>query len=255
MGLITFLSDFGYTDHYVAAVKARILSINPSIQIIDISHAVEPFNIVHGYFVLNAVFRDFPPGTVHIVAVESQGSRQNKYLAVKFQDHYFVSADNGLLSLLIESQPVEMVELPLPSPSTFAAKDILAPVALSLAQGASLESVGTPTTHYRELINRQLRLSDHAITGHVVHVDHYGNLITNISKDSIDAIGHDRPFNVQFARESVHKISTDFTHVDEGDVMCFYNQQGFLAIAINKGHASELLGLHFDSQVNVLFKQ
>ncbi|MDQ4140794.1 MAG: SAM-dependent chlorinase/fluorinase, partial [Bacteroidota bacterium] len=170
-------------------------------------------------------------------------------------NHFFLAADNGLLSLLIESQPVTMVELPVASPTTFAAKDILAPAALALANGADLNSLGTPITHYRELINRQLRLSDHAITGHVVHVDHYGNLITNVSRDSMDAIGHDRPFTVHFARESVQKISGDFTHVDEGDVVCFYNQQGWLSIGVNKGHASELLGLHYDSQVNVHFNK
>ncbi|MDQ4141525.1 MAG: SAM-dependent chlorinase/fluorinase, partial [Bacteroidota bacterium] len=127
MGLITFLSDFGYTDHYVAAVKAKILISAPQTQIIDISHAIEPYNIAHGAFVLNSIFRDFPSHTVHLVAVDSQGSRQGRYLAVQFQNHFFLAADNGLLSLLIESQPVTMVELPVASPTTFAAKDILAP--------------------------------------------------------------------------------------------------------------------------------
>lgn len=255
MGLITFLSDFGYTDHYVAAVKAKIVSSAPQTQIIDISHAVEPYNIVHGAFVLNSVFRDFPAGTVHLVAVDSQGSRQNRFLAAAFNEHYFLAADNGILSLLIEAQPTAMVELPADAATTFAAKDILAPAALALASGAELESLGPAVTQYRELINRQLRLSDHAITGHVIHVDHYGNLITNVSRDSMDAIGHERPFTVHFARETVQKVSPDFTHVDEGDVICFYNRQGLLAIGINKGHASELLGLHFDSQVKVLFQQ
>ncbi|QNF34265.1 SAM-dependent chlorinase/fluorinase [Adhaeribacter swui] len=255
MGLITFLSDFGYTDHYIAAVKARILRTAPQTPIIDISHAIEPYNIAHGAFVLNSLFRDFPVGTVHLVAVDSQGSKQDRYLAVQFQDHYFVAADNGILSLIIESQPATMVELPVELPTTFAAKDVLAPAALALATGADLSDLGTGLTDYRQLINRQLRLSDHAITGHVVHVDHYGNLITNISQDSMDAIGHDRPFTVHFARESVQKISKDFTHVDEGDVVCFYNHQGWLSIGINKGHASELLGMYYDSQVNIHFKK
>jgi S-adenosylmethionine hydrolase len=255
MGLITFLSDFGYTDHYVAAVKAKIYAQSPDTQILDISHAVEPYDIAHGAFVLNSVFRDFPAGTVHLVAVDSQGSRPNRYLAVQFNGHYFLAADNGLLSLIIESKPATVVELPAQINTTFGAKDILAVAALALSKGVDLTSLGTPVHQYRELINRQLRLSDHAITGHVVHVDHYGNLITNVSRDSMDAIGHDRPFTVHFARETVQKISDNFTHVDEGDVICFYNQQGYLAIGINKGHASELLGLHYDSQVNVRFQQ
>lgn len=253
MGLITFLSDFGYTDHYVAAVKARLIQNAPLTQIIDISHAVEPYNLAHGAFVLNSVFREFPAGTVHLVAVDSQGSRQHKYLAVRFKDHYFLAADNGLLSLLIEGKPATVIQLPTREVTTFGAKDVLAPAAQALSNGAALESLGAPVSQYRELINRQLRLNDHSITGHVIHVDHYGNLITNVSRDSMEAIGHERRFTVHFARETVQKVSEDFTHVDEGDVVCFYNQQGLLAIGVNKGHAAELLGLHFDSQVKVQF--
>src|SRR5436190_14463343 len=111
MPIITFLSDFGYIDHYVAAVKARLVSSQPNTPIVDISHAIQPFDIAHAVYVLSSVFRDFPEGTVHLVAVDTQGSKTGKFHAIKFQGHYFVCADNGLLSLLTESAPEEMVEL------------------------------------------------------------------------------------------------------------------------------------------------
>ena len=200
MALITLLSDFGYTDHYVAAVKASLLKHAPQTQVIDISHAVEPFNIVHGVYILKSVFQDFPEGTVHLIAVDSQGTSDGRYHAIKFQKHYFLAADNGILSLLTESRPEMMVELSAEGQLSHPAKGILAPAAAFLAQGGDIKELGPETKVMRELLNRQLRLSDHAISGHVIHIDHYGNLITDISRDSIDAIGHGRKFTIRFGR-------------------------------------------------------
>jgi len=253
MALITFLSDFGYTDHYVAAVKASILKNYPQAQILDISHAIDPFNILHGVYVLNAVFRDFPEGSIHILAVDSQGGEKGRYHALKFKNHYFLAPDNGILSLLTESQPELLVLLDSAGKLAHPAKDILAPAAAFLAQGGDILALGSETNIMRELINRQLRFSDHAITGHIIHIDHYGNLITDISRDSMDAIGHGRQFTIRFARETVDQTYDRYNGVDEGDCVCVFTAQGFLSIGINKGNASELLGLHFDSRVDVNF--
>jgi len=253
MPLITFLSDFGYTDHYVAAVKANILKVSPQAHILDISHHIDPFNIAHGYYVLQAVYREFPEGTVHLVAVDSQGSAEGRYHALKFNNHYFVATDNGILSLLTESRPEVMVALSTNGPAAHPGKEILAPAAAFLAQGGDIRELGPETNQMRELLNRQLRLSDHAITGHIIHVDHYGNLITNISQDSIDAIGHGRPLTIRFARETVDRISPSFNAADEGDCVCVFTSGGYLTIGINKGNAAELLGLYFDSRVDINF--
>jgi len=253
MPLITFLSDFGYTDHYVASVKASILKNYPQAQIIDISHAVEAFNILHGVYVLNSVFRDFPEGTVHLLAVDSQGGENGRYHAIKFKNHYFVAPDNGILSLLTESRPEVIVLLGSTGKLAHPAKEILAPAAAYLAQGGNILALGQTTNIMRELINRQLRLSDHAISGHIIHIDHYGNLITDISRDSMDAIGHGRQFTIRFARETVNSTHYQFNAVDEGDCVCVFTAQNLLTIGINKGNASELLGLNFDSRVDINF--
>ncbi|GAB2540893.1 SAM hydrolase/SAM-dependent halogenase family protein [Rufibacter soli] len=255
MGFITFLSDFGTKDHYVAAVKAKILTLNPAQVIVDISHHVEPFNIAYGYHVINAVFRDFPVGTVHLVCVDTHGTRSGRYQVARHQGHYFVCADNGLLSLLTEGDPEQLVDLPYLKESSSPARDIMAPAAAALAQGSSMAEVGELADGMVQLINRQLRLNDHSITGHVVHVDHYGNLITDISRDSIDAIGHGRRFTIQFNREVIDRLSTRYNEPGEGDCVALFNRQGYLTIGINKGHASELLGMYFDSPVEVHFAQ
>lgn len=254
MAVITFLSDFGYTDHYVAAVKAKILSQNPDAQIIDISHGIEPFNIAHAQHVLGSVYHEFPEGTVHLAAVNTHGNKQGKYHAAKYKGHYFLLSDNGLLSLLTEGQPDMVIELKTDNPQmAFPAKDLLASVAAYLAKGGDLEVLGEQTTQFKHLLSRQLRLNDHTITGHVIHIDRYGNLVTNITRDSIDTIAHGRTYTVHFAREAMATIHPNYNQVDDGDCCCTYNSLNQLCIGINKGNAAELLGLGFDSQVDVRF--
>lgn len=254
MGLITFLSDFGYRDHYVAAVKARILQLAPAVPVLDISHAIEPFNIAHTVHVLNAVFRDFPAGTVHLVGVNDLGGPRAVWHAARFQHHYFVAADNGVLALLCDGQPEELVCLSAATGITaFPTRDLLAPAAVQLAQGGQLTDLGPATTQLYQLLNRQVRLQDNRITGHVVHVDHYGNLITNITRQAVEVIGRTRPCSIHFAREKVREIAPHFQAVDPGEAVCTFNSQDQLCIGINQGNASELLGLHFDSQVDLHF--
>ncbi|WP_242927363.1 SAM hydrolase/SAM-dependent halogenase family protein [Pontibacter vulgaris] len=254
MAVITLTSDFGHTDHYVAAVKARILSQEPQAAIVDISHAVEPYNIPQAEYVLGSVFQDFPEGTVHLVAVDTHGSKTGKYHAAKYKGHYFLLADNGLLSLLTDGKPDLVVELHTDNGFTsFPAKELLAPAAVFLAKGGDIEVLGEQTTDFKQLLNRQLRLNDHSVTGHVIHVDHYGNLITNITRDCVDTIAHGRNFTIHFARETVGRIHANYSQVDDGDCCCIYNNLGQLSIGINKGNASELLGLGFDSQIDIRF--
>ena len=111
MAIITLLTDSGESDHYVAAIKAKILSINPGVKIVDISHKISPCNIAHAAFVLKSVFREFPKGTVHLVGVDATGNRGDSYIALKVEDHFFVGVDNGLFGLITTSQQQNLVEL------------------------------------------------------------------------------------------------------------------------------------------------
>ncbi|NVO31231.1 SAM hydrolase/SAM-dependent halogenase family protein [Hymenobacter lapidiphilus] len=254
MGLITFLSDFGYRDHYVAAVKARILQLAPELPVLDLTHGIEPFNIAHAVHVLGAVYADFPVGTVHLVGVNDLGAPHAAWLAARFQGHYFVAADNGLLPLLCDGAPEQLVRLnPGQQPTASPTRDLLVPAAVHLAQGRPLADLGPELAEPYELLNRQLRLQDNRITGHVVHIDHYGNLITDISRSALEVIGRDRPFTIHFARETVRSVAPHFQAADPGEAVCIFNSQDRLCIGINQGNASELLGLHFDSQVDVRY--
>lgn len=270
MGVLTLLTDFGYRDHYVAALKARLLHLAPTLPVLDITHGVEPYNIAHAVHVLRAVFRDFPLGTTHLITVSDYGASAAgavatpAWHAAEHEGHYFVAADNGLLPLLCDGVPAQLVRLdvaaapalpPLPAAgrSLNPTRDVLAPAAVRLAQGQPLSNLGPAATDPYVLTNRQLRLQDNRITGHVAHVDHFGNLITNISREAVEVVGRGRPAAVHFGREVVRELRPHFAAAPPGEIVCTFNSQGCLCVAINQGHASELLGLYFDSQVDVRF--
>lgn len=257
MAIITFISDFGYSDHYVAAVKGKILQVNPNQQIIDISHSIEHFDIAHGSYVLKMAFRDFPKGSIHIVAVDSNGGFDEKTVAVKLEDHYFVGIDNGLFGLISDATPTEMVSVnPVASQnSSFPARDIMAVAAAKLAGGASITDIGTPIENIKRLLGRSMRATKKQISGHVIRVDHYGNLITNIEQKAFSILSKDRNFTVKIGRENFTKINDAIHQTGNGDIFIIFNSLGLLEIGINKGNASELLGLRYDNPINIIFEE
>ncbi len=253
MALITFLSDFGERDHYVAAVKAKVFSIDQSQKIIDITHSIEPYNTAHGAYVLKSIFKEFPEGTVHMIGVNSIPRSGQDYIAVEIEGHYFVGTDNGLLSLISEKKPSKIVKLKDQKKSLFPVKDVFVEAACELANRGKLESLGESKTEMNRMIGRELRITDSMIMGNVIHIDHYGNLIINIDKSTFEATCAQREYTIKFAREGVKHLNEIYHDVDEGDVSVTFNSLGYLEIAIVGGNASQLLGLKYDSPVIVSF--
>ena len=255
MAIITFMSDFGMSDHYVSAVKAKILSINPGLRIFDINHNIEPFNIAHAAHVLKSVFRDFPKGTVHLIAVNSHEERNNRYLTAKMEDHFFVGPDNGLFSLICEQEPTMLSELFSNEVdfTSFPAKTILAKAAAMLASGSGMNDVGAYTNDYVRKIDRKFRATKKQISGNIIRVDHYGNLISNIEQEVFNMLRKERKYTVHFGREKAEKINFSYNELDDGDCFVIFNDHGLLEIGINKGNASKLLGLKYDSPINIIF--
>jgi S-adenosyl-L-methionine hydrolase (adenosine-forming) len=257
MPLITLLTDSGETDFYVAAIKARILSVNPGIRMEDISHKINPCDIGHGAYVLRSVFRDFPKGTVHLVGVDAAGNKGDGFIALQLEDHFFIGVDNGLLGLLSDKPHQSLVELNTINPieTTFPEKDILAPAAAKLASGISITDLGKPLATFKKRMDRQAKATRKNILGHVVRVDHYGNLITNIQKTDFDILRKDKGYTINVSKEKFRRIHTAYNQADPGECFIFFNSLGLLEIGIYQGNASELLGLSYDSPVNVLFDE
>jgi len=293
MPLITFLSDFGDKDHYIAVVKAKIYSSIPNISIVDISHHVEQYNIAYGAYILNAVFRDFPEKTTHIVSINSLDRSEDKFISIKLEGHYFIGADNGLFSLISDKKPDIIVELSSPPLATsppesekrgigetgkrgrqvtdspihpftdsirdmaastaFPEKDIFAPAAIILANGGNIRDLGQEIKSMKQMLNRQLKVTKDQLTGQVIHIDSYGNLVTNIDVNTFEKCRKGRKYEIAFVGETIENISKVYNQVEGGDCVCLFNSNALLEIAINKGNASELLGLTYDSVVTVTF--
>jgi S-adenosylmethionine hydrolase len=257
MPIITLLTDSGESDHYVAAIKAKILSANPGITLVDISHSIKSGDVGHAAFVLRSVFREFPKGTVHLVAVNANGNRGDYSIAMQLEDHFFVGSDNGFFGLISDKQHQYLAQLNTIAPvtSTFPERDIFAPAAAKLASGISLTDLGKPLTALKRMIDRQVKATKKQITGQVVHVDGFGNLITNIPKDAFDVLSKDKDYTIQFGGEKFRRIHTQYNQAEEGECFILFNSLGLLEIGIFKGNATELLGLSYDSVVNILFEE
>jgi S-adenosylmethionine hydrolase len=255
MAIVTLLTDSGESDHYIAAIKARILRVNPDLRIIDISHQIRMFDIGHAAFVLRSVFRDFPKGTVHLVGVDAAGNRGDAFVVALLEGHFFVGADNGLFSLLSDQLPEKSWEIHTENPvsGTFPEKEIFARTAARLASGHDPEEIGKPLTSLKRLTDRQIKATRKQITGHIIRVDHFGNLITNIPKETFAILSEGKSFSIQFGGEKFRRINTLYNQAEQGECFILFNNQDFLEIGIYRGNAAELLGLDYDSVVNIVF--
>ena len=185
--IVTLLTDFGRRDHYVAAVKGVLLSINPSLSLVDISHEIRPQNIGEGAFVLGSAFKYFPEGTIHLAVVDPGVGGERWGLAAATEGYFFVGPDNGLFDWAFSLEPPRQVvalenpayRLPQPS-SLFHGRDIFAPAAGHLSTGLDLAKLGPPVNYQRRLPGRLVFREQKELRGEVIHIDRFGNLISNI---------------------------------------------------------------------------
>jgi S-adenosylmethionine hydrolase len=182
--LITLTSDMGLKDYYVAAMKGAIYSQLPDAKIVDISHNIPPFDILHASFVLKNTFKQFPKNTIHIIGVDAEKNQKNKHLIVKNHDQYFIGADNGIFSLIFDKKPDGIWDININkeiNDDTFPSKDIFIPIACHLARGG-LPSVVAKET--QEIKTKQLFrpiINNNSIKAMVCYIDKYGNLMTNVT--------------------------------------------------------------------------
>ena len=260
-GILTLTTDFGTQDGYVAAMKGVMLGINPDLKLVDVSHDVVPHDIMEGAFVLRNVAEAFPNGTVHLAVVDPGVGSNRKAIAMKYRNQLFVGPDNGLFSLLLTGNAAEqVVELDQPRfwrdtnvSSTFHGRDIFAPIAARLASGLSLSSAGTPITQMKSL-HWALPISDEqGIQGWVVHIDRFGNCITNIDRNHFESHQRGRLFKCYAGSSIITSNSETYSDVEPGEATVLFNSQDNLEIAIHKGSASSMLDIRKGAPVNILF--
>lgn len=248
MPVITLTTDFGTRDAYVAAMKGVILRSAPQTHIVDVTHEIEPHNILHGAFVLRHTVPWFPAGTVHLVVVDPGVGSARRILAGRFGDQFVVAPDNGVISLLqrdIRADEMRVVEnrhLMLPQvSSTFHGRDIMAPVAARLATGTSLRDVGPSTDHAEVLQLPQATLdAEYRLTGQLLYTDHFGNLITNIARSDLAlTFKHRVDVDVRLDGTSVGPIRKAYQEVAPGEPLALIGSSEMVEIAVHGGSASE----------------
>jgi len=255
MAIVTLTSDFGHRDAYVAILKATLLRHDPAINIIDVSHEIEPSNVAQGAYVIGSAYANFPEKTVHLIAVDSLGTTDNKFIAAEIEGHFFIGADNGLLSLISEWEVENVVLISEKAKTSFPAKDILAEAAIKLANGAELKKIGSAYLEMKKFLKRSVKANKQEIIGHVAHIDHYGNLMTNILFRDFEILSKNKKYTIAIGKENVDEINYSPSDVEAGDCFVIFNHMGVLEIGIKNGNASQLLGLQFDSVVRIKFEE
>lgn len=273
MSIITLTTDYGLKDHFVGALKGKILSEFREATIIDISHNIDAFNVAEAAYMIGAAYSSFPKGTVHLIGVDIELNPENQHVAMEWNGHYFVCADNGILSMLIQKiVPQKLVAINIHDrlPNDATDLDVFVKVACHLAKGGLPNVIGKEIKTLKEVTELQAVIQENQIKGYVVYIDHLGNVVTNISKKMFLETAKGRPYTVQFKGYSMKTIFSKYSDIGasqqyplkdyEGEKLTIFNEAGFLEIAIFRsnpesfGSAASLLGLSYRDFVTIEFK-
>lgn len=258
--IITLTTDFGYQDYYVSAMKAAILSINPDARLLDISHSIPAQDIMAGAWVLkNAAFM-FPEGSIHLAVVDPGVGTARKPIVVEIDGHYFIGPDNGLFSLVGSERSYSAYELSNTSymaskvSRTFHGRDIFAPAAAHLSNGVKPDRFGPALA---EMLRYRWATPIHdaeGIQGWVMHIDAYGNLITNIPAAMIENYDY-KSLKIYAGTTIMRDIKAAYGEVPAGEAVSVIGSAGMLEISVNQGCAQELLNVQKGAPVSVIFKK
>lgn len=275
MAIITLTTDFGEKDHFAGAIKGAIYSELSDINIVDISHSVSPFNISEAAYIILNAYSSFPKGTIHIIGIDSELNPENKHIAVKLDDHYFICANNGIMSMICaEIVPEKIVEINIHDKieTKFPVLDIFVKVACHIARGGTLEVIGKVINNIKPIKNLAPFVNDekNQIIGSVIYIDNYGNVVTNIKRKFFENVQKTRSYEIFARNHRFDKIYDKYSDIvnfeideskrhDEGKGLVVFNSSGYLEIAVYKsncrtvGGASTLMGLKTMDTVTVNF--
>jgi hypothetical protein len=275
MSIITLTTDFGTKDHFVGAIKGTIYNELPNAKIVDISHEISPFNITETAYILRNAYKSFPEGSIHIIGVDSELNEENKHIALKLDNHYFICPNNGVISLLAnEIKPEKIVEINIHDriETSFPVLDVFVKVACHIARGGKLEVIGKVISSFKKMVELQPKISDDltTITGNIIYVDNYGNSISNITNKLYQEVGKGRNFEINASKYHFSEIQNKYSDIvdfslpfdqrqKEGNKLAIFNSANYLEIAIFRsniktvGGASTLLGLNYRDTITIKF--
>lgn len=275
MSIITLTTDYGLKDHFVGALKGKILSEYSEATIVDISHDIDPFNTTEASYIIGASYFSFPKGTVHLIGVDIERNKENQHIAMQWNDHYFICADNGILSMLTQKivpQKIVFINIHDRLPGDASDLDVFIKVACHIAKGGLLNVIGKETQNIKQITELQSIVGNdgNSLKGYVSYIDHFGNVVTNISKRQFLEVARGRPYEIVMKPKSIKTILPNYSAIAssekypiktyEGEKLAIFNEAGFLEIAIFRsnpskvGSANSLLGLNYRDTILIQFK-
>ncbi|MFB6247624.1 MAG: S-adenosyl-l-methionine hydroxide adenosyltransferase family protein [Salinibacter sp.] len=268
--IVTITTDFGTADAYVPAMKGTMLSIAPQARLVDVTHQIDPQDVMESAFVLKTARPFFPSGSVHLVVVDPGVGTERRAVALRHDGHWYVGPDNGVFPLVLDGEtPEAMVELDNPNawrtdtPSTtFHGRDIFSPVAAHLAAGRSLDALGTPIDTLESLHWAEPTTDDGIVQGWIVHIDHFGNCITNIRRSTLhQALALDGdvgpealpPVEAYVGNTILETMGTTYGDVAEEEPLLLFGSTGYLEVSVNGGNAAERLDIRKGDSIKLSF--
>ena len=245
MPIITLTTDLGAQGHYAAVLKGIMYRLCSQATIVDVSHMVSKFDIMEAAFVVRSMAFAFPPGSIHLIGVDPEAAGEAQPVVMRHRDQYFVGPNNGLMSLIANgAEDIDMVSIENEGlicpeyPRSFRAARIFAPAAAFLASGGKLEEIG------QEVPIRELRwgaptYAGDSLRGNIIHIDCFGNAITNIERDYFLKVRNERSFEIFLRSLRLKRIVTTYSDVGKSDALAIFGEQGLLEIAIREASAAE----------------
>jgi S-adenosylmethionine hydrolase len=256
--IITLLTDFGAGDYYVASMKGVILRINPRCTLIDITHQVKRHDIKEGAFILANAFSSFPKGTIHLSVVDPGVGGPRKPILVVTPNYFFIGPDNGLFTLALLGEKVRQVialtnsKFFLPRVSTtFHGRDIFAPVAAHLSLGIKPNAFGNEIDSWLEFFFQKPKLREGRLEGEVVHIDAFGNLVSNIDEQKFFRFVKDRPFVIRAGKKEIRGLEKGYWAGRKGELIALFGSGGFLEISVRERNAQKTLKVKEGNPITV----
>jgi hypothetical protein len=252
-------TDYGLSDHLVAAMKGVILKVNPDVKIVDLCHNVMPFDILDAALTIGNAYRHFPSKAIHVVVVDPGVGSQRRPIMVSGDQHYFVAPDNGVLSVVYEREEKVTVRhitaehyFHHPVSNTFHGRDIFAPVAAWLTKNWQSASFGDEITDFVRFSLPKPKAAGGAVKGVVLRVDNFGNLVTNLTPEDVpNLLGTDAKFKIVVNSREITSLAQTYAQGAPGEVLALIGSSGFLEISVNKGSAARTLNAQRGTEVSV----
>lgn len=253
MLLINLITDLGNSDHYLSYLTGQLHKHLQNFKIAGLNASIRPFDVRHAAFVLQNGYMHFPEKTIHLVHVNSVEAN-NRIVFCEFNNHYFVSFDNGILPLALNvtSEDLFVLQDEFLEKNDAAYSISLSRICSFIERKYSLSDIGERTDKIVKSNWFVPVINDNIIRATVIHVDHFGNIVLNITREFFASVFKSGQVSFQINRIEVPQLCNNINDVEEGDIACFFNADGFLEIAVKKGIARKLLGIDLDQTVYLI---